>query len=120
MPNTGTGSATRQLAEFAASIKFSDLPADDQVRTKLRLLNVAGSVLAARRLAGARLVRSYSDTLDGGGSGSGGSSSFWLTGKRGRPEDAAFVNGMWAHLALLDDTVTHTGTMLIPAALAIA
>jgi 2-methylcitrate dehydratase PrpD len=120
MPNTGTGSATRQLAEFAASIKFSDLPADDQVRTKLRLLNVAGSVLAARRLTGARLVRSYSDTLDGGGSGSGGSSSFWLTGKRGRPEDAAFVNGMWAHLALLDDTVTHTGTMLIPAALAIA
>ena len=64
MPNTGSGSATRQLAEFAASIKFSDLPADDQVRTKLRLLNVAGSVLAARRLAGAALVRSYSETLD--------------------------------------------------------
>jgi 2-methylcitrate dehydratase PrpD len=109
-------SAARQLAEFAASIKFSDLPPADQIRTKLRLLNVAGSVLAARRLAGARLVRSYSETL---GSNEGGS-SFWLTGKRGRPEDAAFINGMWSHLALLDDTVTHTGTMLIPAALAVA
>ena len=68
--STGSGSATRQLAEFAASIKFSDLPADDQVRTKLRLLNVAGSVLAARRLAGARLVRSYSETLAGSSSSS--------------------------------------------------
>lgn len=108
-------SAARQLASFAASVKFSDLPADDQIRTKLRLLNVAGSVLAARRLTGAQLVRSYSETLSGGGQ-----SSFWLSGQRGRPEDAAFVNGMWAHLALLDDTVTHTGTMLIPAALSVA
>ena len=49
--SASSGSATRQLASFAASVKFSDLPADDQMRTKLRLLNVAGSVLAARRLA---------------------------------------------------------------------
>jgi 2-methylcitrate dehydratase PrpD len=113
--STVDGGAVGRLGDFAHSVNYGDLLPDDQVRTKLRLLNVVGSVLAARGLVATQLALSYAHRLP-----SSGASSYWLADKCGSAEDVAFVNGMLAHIALLDDTVTHTGTMLVPAALAVA
>jgi 2-methylcitrate dehydratase PrpD len=113
--NDSKKTAVQQLGEFAYETEYKRLPSAEQMRTKLRLLNLVGAVFAATRFPGAELASAYSSTLS-----ADGESSFWLADRKGRMEDAAFVNGILSHCALLDDTVTHTGTILIPAALAVA
>ncbi len=115
--NTSTASA--QLAEFCAAIHWADLPAPVRVRTQELVLDLLGVALrGSAELSGkaaADLAREEQRTNGASVIGAGVSTSAaW----------AALANGVAAHSLEMDDVTRdsslHPGTVVIPAALALA
>lgn len=111
--------ATRLLAEFLADLRFEDLPAEAIEAAKIFVLDLIGCALGAMRTEEVRIAADVVREL-------GGREECTAIGLGFRTSchNAAYLNGISAHVIELDDThrdsITHVGAPVIPAALAMA
>lgn len=112
-------SASEALAEFAAGLRWADIPAPVVAAAKRHLLDVVGVALASSTMPFARMALQAATALGGPGDGS-------VVGFSDRlpPVWSALVNGTLAHGIDFDDTheegVVHVSCSVAPAALAAA
>ena len=111
---------TRQLADFAAGLRFDAIPDAVVRRTEDLFLDWFGSALAGK---GARPVESIAGFIEAMGPADGPSEV--LIHRRGSsPLVAAYANAAASHVAEQDDvhngSVFHPATVVFPAALAVA
>jgi 2-methylcitrate dehydratase PrpD len=111
---------TRDLAAWAAGLRYADVPEDAVERTKELFLDWAASALAGR---GARPVRALEAVAAAMGPEDGPCEVLVSRG-RTSPLFAALVNAGSSHMVEQDDlhnaSVFHPGTVVFPAALAAA
>ncbi len=112
-------SHTRQLAEFAAHLKLTDVPAHVLARAKDIILDGFGCGLFGARLEWteklARLVKNMDPH--------GGTASLWARGETASPIHAALVNGTMVQGFELDDAnpaTIHSCAAILPAVMAAA
>jgi len=111
-----------RMANALAAHAWSDLDAEVVAKAKLCILDLLSSAFAARELPwsqqAASVARRNSGALATGGAGIIGTSDVVSV------QDAAFANGVIGHGLVRDDmhigSVSHLGTVLIPALLALA
>jgi 2-methylcitrate dehydratase PrpD len=106
----------RRQAEFAAGLRFEDLPENVVSSVKERVLDTLGVALAASPLETSDAVRTVAAAW-----GSGTASAIGMPG-RVSPHAAALVNGTLAHSLDFDDThlpsILHPSACIVPASLA--
>jgi 2-methylcitrate dehydratase PrpD len=111
--------ATERLATFLAPIRFADLPADAIDAAKVFVLDLIGCALGALRTEEVRIASEVTQMLGGTPECSALGFAFKTS-----CQNAAYLNGVSAHVIELDDThrssITHVGAGVIPAALAMA
>jgi len=116
----GTATGTRALAEFVASLRYEDIPPAVIDGAKDLFVDWFASALAGK---GARPVVALDQFATAMGPGSGASEVIPTRG-RTSPLFAALINGASSHVAEQDDVhngaVFHPGTVVFPAALAVA
>lgn len=108
---------TRQLAEYAAAVRYQDLPAAVVQRAKDALADTIAAVLFGHDLPWSRMIVGYVKKL-----GARGKSRILVPGGRALPAPmAALANGTLAHAFELDNLTwpnsgVHPGaTMMLPA-----
>ena len=110
---------TRQLAQFGSSLSLAQVPADVVEAAKTLVLDLIGCALGAMRTEEVRIAAEVVQCL-------GGTPEASAIGLRLRTscQNAAYLNGIASHVIELDDThrdsITHVGSPVIPAALAMA
>ncbi|MGP0075495.1 MAG: MmgE/PrpD family protein [Bryobacteraceae bacterium] len=108
-----------QLARWAASVSFEDLPQDVVAATKLRVMDVIGLALAAAETDFGRSVRDAALALS-----TPGSCRILGFGDRVSVASAAFANGAFSQALEYDDThnesIVHMSSPAVAAALALA
>lgn len=106
-----------QLADWAAGLRFEDLPAEVVADCRLRLLDTLGVALAAVPLPIGVAVRKACRAMGGGDA-----ATVLGEGSRSSAANAALVNGTLAHAMDFDDThnesVMHPSAPSVSAALA--
>jgi 2-methylcitrate dehydratase PrpD len=113
---------TRTLAEFVAGLRYEDLPQSVIAQAGRIVLDTVGCALSAwsedpekSRIA-LDIARLYGDDQ--------GASVIGAAGVKAQPAFAALANGMLANAADNDDThkraLLHTGSVVVPPALALA
>jgi aconitate decarboxylase len=116
MPDIGP---TGRLADFAASLRFDDIPAGVVEHVKLCLLDTIGCGLFGATLPWTRILDETISAVD-----TGGPASVWGSGRTLSAPHAALVNGAAVHGYELDDlhqrSIVHPGSVVVPAALAMA
>jgi 2-methylcitrate dehydratase PrpD len=111
---TSSNHPSRELATFAAELKFEDIPAPVLRRTEDLMLDWLGSVLAARTARPVRSIERFAQTM-----GPADGPSEMLTSRRTTsPVFAALVNAAASHYVEQDDV--HNGSVFHPAAVVIA
>jgi 2-methylcitrate dehydratase PrpD len=111
---TSSNHPSRELATFAAELKFEDIPAPVLRRTEDLMLDWLGSVLAARTARPVRSIERFAQTM-----GPADGPSEMLTSRRTTsPLFAALVNAAASHYVEQDDV--HNGSVFHPAAVVIA
>ena len=104
-----------RLAEFVTETRFTDLPADLVERARRHILDTFGATLAGSNspiaLAVQQSVREE---------GCAPVARIWGSKLLTSPRNAAWANGVAAHMYELDDTggCDHSGAVVLPAALA--
>lgn len=88
-----------QIADWAAGLRFADIPEPVIRDEKLRVLDILGVALAASTLPASAPVRTAALRL-----GSGQESRMWGYGDHTTAASAALVNGSLAHALDFDDT----------------
>lgn len=116
-----TKQTTSLLADFASTTRYSDLPHSVRAKVPLHLLDFIAVAAAGSGVAdSSSAVRAGLNALD---SSTGPCSVICEPRLRG-PEQAALLNGIWAHSLDFDDTTIvaalHPGAVVIPAVLAMA
>lgn len=113
-------SATRELSEWAATARFTDLPAPVVRRLEDLFLDWLGSALAGRDARPTRALVAFAGQM---GPASGPAEALPTRG-RTSPLFAALINGAASHVVEQDDVhngaVFHPATVVFPAALATA
>ncbi len=108
-----------QLAQWAASVSFEDLPADVVASTKLRVMDVIGLALAGAETEFGRSVRAGALALS-----APGPSSILGFGDRVSVATAAFANGAFSQALEFDDThnesIVHMSGPAVAATLALS
>lgn len=108
---------TQQLAEFAAELKYADLPETVIHQIRRAILDAVGC-----GLYGSRLPWSATTLKTAQACGGTGDIPIWGTQARLAPEGAALVNGTQVHSFELDDlhkeAIIHPGGVTLPAAIA--
>ncbi|WP_214110825.1 MmgE/PrpD family protein [Acrocarpospora catenulata] len=111
--------ATVDLAEYVANIKYDDLPADVVEAAKTAIRDALGVALFSVHLPWTETVTEFARET----SGLGGA-TLWGRAQQLAPPGAALVNGTAAHGIEMDDRSAaldlHNGAPTIPAALACA
>ncbi len=111
--------ATRDLAAFAAALRFEDIPAAVVERIKWSVLDSIGCCLFGATLPWTRKVADMVET-----EGARPVVSLMGMGKKTSPALAALVNGTAGHAFELDDihkeSIVHAGSLATPVALAFA
>ncbi|MGE5098358.1 MAG: MmgE/PrpD family protein [Deltaproteobacteria bacterium] len=114
------GGGTRALAEFVARLRYDDIPPAVVEGTKDLCVDWMGSALAGK---GARPVVALEQFAAAMGPSSG-PSEILPSGVSSSPLFAALINGAASHVVEQDDVhngaVFHPGTVVFPAALAVA
>ncbi|MBT2689825.1 MmgE/PrpD family protein [Bacillus sp. ISL-47] len=109
---------TKTLAEYANKISFEDLPDEVVEFTKLCILDWYGSALAGKD---EKPVQSIKELLNEWG---GNEQASLVTGGKSSIGNACLVNAAASHIVELDDihksSIIHAGTVVIPAAVAVA
>ena len=112
-------SATREVAEFVADLKFSDLTPHLIERTKDHILDQLGIQIGVSRKPWLKLAVDYVLIQ-----GNKPEASIACCPDKVSAENAAFVNGTFGHGFEMDDVyapaLAHPGPAVVPAALAIA
>ena len=115
-----TNHPERQLAEFAAGLRFADVPDAVLRRTEDLFLDWAGSTLAGK---GARPVEALARFMASQGPADG-PSEVLIHRRRSSPLIAATINAAASHFAEQDDvhngSVFHPAAVVFPPALAVA
>jgi 2-methylcitrate dehydratase PrpD len=112
---------TRELAEYAAGLRYEDIPADVVQRAKDTLVDTVGTVVFGYDLPWSRMIVTQAER-----SGPGGKSRILGPGgPRVQATAAAFANGALAHAFELDNLTrpgsgVHPGAVLLSAGLAVA
>ena len=112
--------STKQLTDFISDICYEDLPAHTVDYAKLCVIDLMGTAIAGSVNPVGQIWKTYFEqTKQAGGSGTVWSQGFPAM----RTEEAAACNAANSHLLDLDDvhntSITHPGTITIPAAIAI-
>ncbi len=111
--------ATRDLAEFAAGLRFEDIPGSVVDHAKLCVLDGLGVALFGAGLPWTGHVRDLARA-----EGATPVASFWGTPHRGSIAQAALVNGTAGHAFEMDDihkeSIVHPNSLACPVALAFA
>ena len=111
--------ATRDLARFAAGLRFEDVPKDAVERIKLSALDSLGCCLFGATLPWTLKVADLADA-----EGAKPVASFIGMGKKSSVSLAALVNGTSGHAFELDDihkeSIVHAGSIATPIALGYA
>ena len=107
-----------QFAEYAAGLRYEDLPADVRELAHLVLLDTIGCALAGSTTDEVVRIRGAMAAASGGA----GDSALWGTGERLPLPMAALANGAAVHAREMDDFggCAHSGSVVIPAALGTA
>jgi len=112
---------TQRLAEFAASLRYEDAPADVVTRAKNTIIDTVGTVVFGYDLPWSQMIVAQARR-----SGPGGRSRILgLGGPLVQAPAAAFANGALAHAYELDNLTSpgagvHPGAILMSAGLAVA
>jgi 2-methylcitrate dehydratase PrpD len=118
-PRTVESSATHELAVFASSLTFEVIPREVIDKAKLCLLDTIGCCVQG---AGLPFVRTLADVTVT--EGARGGAAILGTALRTAPSGAALANGTAAHSFQLDEVhagaTLHPGSVVVPAALALA
>ena len=108
-----------RIAAFAAGTRRRPLPADVVLRAKLHILDTIAAIVSGSALEAGRAGQRYVESVGGQGV-----ATLLGTGTRAPLVEAAFANGMAAHADESDDShedsQTHPGCGVVPAALAAA
>jgi len=111
--------ATRDLAQFAAGLRFEDIPKDAVERIKLSALDSIGCCLFGATLPWTKKVADMAEA-----EGAKPVASFMGMGRKSSVSLAALVNGTGGHAFELDDihkeSIVHAGSIATPIALAYA
>lgn len=109
---------TRMLAEYASNVRFEDLPDEVVEFTKLCILDWYGSALAGKDEK--PILSILELTQEWGGK----EQATLITGGKSSIGNACLVNAAASHIVELDDihksSIIHAGTVVIPAAAAVA
>jgi len=112
-------SVTSALAAYAASSAERELPAVVTIRASYHLIDSIAAMISGSRLTAGLAAIAYAKTRSGVGQATVPGTGLSLT-----PSDAALINGMTAHADETDDSharsLTHPGSVVVPAALAVA
>jgi 2-methylcitrate dehydratase PrpD len=110
---------TRQLAEFLCAVHAENLPREAMDAAKILVLDLLGCIMGALRTDEVRMAADVVRYLGGHEQ----STAIGL-GFQTSCQNAAYLNGISSHVIELDDThrdsITHVGSPVIPAALAMA
>jgi len=116
---TPSSSSTATLAQFAANLRFSDIPHSVTSRIKLHVLDGLGVCLHGSALPWTRMVRDMV-VAEGGN----GSASLWGGRDKTSVSQAVLVNCTAGHAFEMDDihkeSVLHPNSLAVPIALALA
>jgi 2-methylcitrate dehydratase PrpD len=111
--------ATRDLARFAANLRYEDIPAEVRQHAKLCILDGLGVALFGSRLPWTRMVQNVAIE-----EGANQVASFWGTHQKGSIAQAALVNGTAGHAFEMDDihkeSIVHPNSLACPVAFAFA
>ena len=111
--------ATRELAKFAATTRFEQIPAEVIERIKLSLIDGLGVCLQGTTLPWTRIVRDL--VHDEGGKPV---ASIWGSGYRTSTTNAVLVNSTAGHAFEMDDihkeSIVHPNSLAVPVALTLA
>jgi len=113
---------TRSLAEFVARLRYEDLPQAVVDQACRIIVDTAGCALSAwtEDPQKSRIARDVAELY----ASAGGASVIGVAGLRSQPAFAALANGILANAADNDDThkraLLHTGSVVVPPALALA
>ena len=114
-----TATPSRRLAEWCASLGWNEIPPEVRAVLPLRLLDTTGLILAGAHTPAGEAALAF--TRDNAGAPR---STVAGSGERVPASAAALVHGIEAHCHDFDDTfmdsVVHPGSVVIPAALALA
>ncbi len=112
-------STTRELAEFAVSTRFEDLPERVVHEAKRDVINLMGVALYSSVDPSLKILTDMFEA-----EGANGRARIWGTGKKTSLGNAALANGYTGHLEDYDDThfptVIHPSAPTVPAAWAMA
>jgi len=112
-----TGSSTRLLADFAATLRFEQIPPDVLARVKLSLLDTLGCCLQGSTCPPASKLLEFARN-----EGARPVASILGASERTSPALAALVNGTAGHAFQLDEVhsgaVLHPGSAVLPAVMA--
>ncbi len=113
-------SHTEQLAHFAATLQFDDIPAAVRARGEDLFVDWVGSALAGKGARPVELIARFAEAMGP----PSGPSEILLNRKTTSPFFAALVNGAASHFVEQDDvhngSVFHPAAVVFPAALAVA
>lgn len=110
---------TQNLADYAADIKYENIPEEVIERVKMLTLHTLGVALAAKPIELSASALEVAEAVNGG---PGGESSVWLGGQKLSMAGAAFANGTLADMLDWEDCAWagHPNAGAIPAAMAVA
>ncbi len=111
-----------QFAQYAATLRYDDLPDDVRKLAHLVLLDTLGCAMAGAGTDEVVQMRRAMLQAYGCNEGSGGDSLYWGTTEKAPLPLAALANGAAVHAREIDDFggCAHSGSVVIPAALGIA
>src|SRR5688572_14212426 len=105
---------TRKIAEFVASVRYEQIPADVRERLKLLILDSLGCAIYGAKLEWCRIVQDTFGKLD-----TTRTTTIWGTERKLSSTNAALVNGTEVQSFELDDVhrvgVLHVGAVTLPA-----
>ncbi|MDR0615971.1 MAG: MmgE/PrpD family protein [Synergistaceae bacterium] len=106
---------TKTLSEFAASLRYEDIPTTVLERAKMILLQTIGVSLAAKDCDIARKIRKIALEAN---NGNGGPATAWITGEKISAASAALIAGTVSDLLDWEDCswTGHPSAGIIPAA----
>ncbi len=111
---------TETLAEFAANLRYEDIPQPVVQRAEDLFLDWFGSALAGRNARAVEAIECFARSMGP----SAGGSEILISRRRTTPLFAALVNAAASHFAEQDDvhngSVFHPGTVVFPPVLAVA
>lgn len=115
---------SRELANFAANLQITDVPADVISRAEDLLVDWFGSAVAGKSSRPVETITQFSQNMGGYNDSHAGPSEILISRKSSSPMLAAMANAAASHVAEQDDvhngSVFHPATVVFPPALACA